>query len=112
MELTDSERDVLLDDLFDSEVAAFLLYCDNQGLEPLQQGDINDDALSSFRDDYLGSASTMREWAEEWLSGIGYFEAWSEAAIQYFDIDSWINDFECSGGWSERDSDYNLHVFN
>ena len=72
----------------------------------------DEDAVQDAEDNYLGSARTGEEWAEEYADSIGLLHGIPEDLRCYFDYSKWYAD-ACLGGdiYPLTTSDGMVHVF-
>jgi antirestriction protein len=88
---------------------ALLLFADNQHRDP---SDIDEDTVADAEDKYLGSAWSIREWAEEWVADAGLLADIPEDLRNYFDHDAWARDAILSGDiYVLTEADGYRHVF-
>ena len=94
--------------IIDSSVPneAIVLFADNQHAE------IDGDVIMDAEDAYLGSAWSVREWAEEWANDTGILHGIPEDLRNYFDYDAWVRDATLSGDiYILAEPDGYKHVF-
>jgi antirestriction protein len=85
---------------------AIVLFADNQHAE------IDGDVIMDAEDAYLGSAWSVREWAEEWANDTGILHGIPEDLRNYFDYDAWVRDATLSGDiYILAEPDGYKHVF-
>ena len=85
---------------------AVVLYADNEYRE------VNEDTIEEAQDHYLGSAWTVREWAEEWANDTGILHGIPEDLRYSFDYDAWARDGMLSGDiYALTEKDGYVHVF-
>jgi antirestriction protein len=86
--------------------AAILLYADNAWRE------VDEDVIADAEDNYLGSAWSVREWAEEWANDTGILDGIPEDLRYYFDYDAWARDGFLSGDiFMVEEPDGYKHIF-
>jgi antirestriction protein len=72
----------------------------------------DEDAVQDAEDNYLGSAWTGEEWAEEWADAIGLLSGIPEDLRNYFDYAAWYRDGCMSGDiYPLTTPDGMVHVF-
>jgi antirestriction protein len=85
---------------------ALLLFADNQN------SSLDEDTAWEAEDKYLGSAWSVREWAEEWANDTGILDGIPEDLRNYFDYDAWARDGFMSGDiYLLEEKDGRIHVF-
>jgi antirestriction protein len=101
--LTEEVRDAIEASHLEEDV--ILAYMDNAWRDDAE-------AVQDAEDNYMGSAWTGVEWAEEWADSIGLLDSMPEDLRNYFDFAAWFRD-ACLGGdiYPLSTPDGMVHVF-
>jgi antirestriction protein len=85
---------------------ALLLFADNE------HTGLDEDTVADAEDKYLGSAWSVREWAEEWANDAGILDGIPEDLRYYFDYEKWAQDGFMSGDiYLLEEPDGHKHIF-
>lgn len=73
--------------------------------------ELDEDTIRDAEDAYLGSAHTLRDWAEQWADDIGLLHGIPEDLRYYFDHERWARDGCLGGDIYVTEGHGRLHVF-
>ena len=84
---------------------AVAIVVDDWGLEPTAG------TVADLEERYLGTAESLREWAERWIEDTDMLGSMPEDLRRYFDADAYVHDAEVSGDIYAVEHDGKVSVF-